>query len=307
MKKLTAIAMMLLVSTPIAIEAQGDPAALVIRVQGDVSVQRPGTTGVTAGVGEQVFVGDVVAPTAGGRAILITRTGAQLVVTSETTIEEPRGAGNPDLFARAVATLAQAASTDATAGGRQGMIRPIPGTSSLVGPRNSLAISSTRPTFVWTNTPGQSYELMLRRTDGGRPMIFEVGTDTTWTLPEEEPELEAGATYAWTVFVGGRRGGRPLPQQEFRVISLIESVEMQDYLDEIAVFGLDPAGDGLFLTVVAYRDMELFYDARDALVQVGDQSTLSPDLYMLLGEVLTELGHEESARAAFDRADELMR
>lgn len=306
MNKLTTIMLgVLALASPVF--AQDDPAALVIRVQGDVDVTHGGSVATPVTVGEQVYVGDRVRPAPGSRAILVTRTGAQLVVSEEVTIEEPRGVGNPDLFARAVATLAQAASTDATAGGRQGMIRPIPGATSLVGPRNSLAISSTRPSFVWTATPGQSYDLMLRKIDGGRPQIFEVGADTAWVMPDDAPELEAGATYAWTVFVGGRRGGRPLPQQEFRVISLIEAVEMQDYLDEIAVFGLDPAGDGLVLTVVAYRDMELFYDARGALEAVESQSDLGPDLYMLLGEILTELGHEESARAAFDKADELMR
>lgn len=306
MKKLAALACWALaVAAPLA--GQENPAALVIRVQGDVTVERGGGAATPAAVGEQVFVGDRVRPAAGARAILITRTGAQLVVSEETTLEEPRGAGNPDLFARAIATLAQAATSDVGAGGRQGMIRPIPGTSALVGPRNELAVSTQRPTFVWTATPGRSYDLMLRKVEGGRPQVFEVGTDTVWTLPDDVPALELGGTYAWTVFVGGRRGGRPLPQQEFRVISLIESVEMQDYLDDIAVFGLDPKGDGLFLTVVAYRDMELFYDARDALEAVERQEALSPDLYRLLGEILTELGHEESARAAFDRADELTR
>lgn len=306
MRKVTAIALgALLAAAPLA--AQDDAAGLIIRVQGDVEVVRPGGPPTAASIGERVSVGDEVRPASGGRAILITRTGGQLVVDAPTTIEEPSGAGNPDLFARAVSTLAQAASTDAAAGGRQGMIRPIPGQSSLVGPRNGLAVSSPRPTFVWTATPGQQYEIMLRRVEGGRPQIFEVGSDTTWTLPDSVPELQAGAEYAWTVFVGGRRGGRPLPQQEFRVISLIESVEMQDYMDEIAVFGLDPHAEGLFLTVVAYRDMELFYDARDALTQVEREAELSPDMYMLMGEILTELGHEESARDAFDRADELMR
>lgn len=306
MKKLTVIvSAVLALASPLS--AQVDAAALVIRVQGDVDVARGEAVASAVTVGEQVFVGDRVRPAPGSRAILITRTGAQLVVTEETTIEEPGGVGNPDLFVRAIATLAQAASTDATAGGRQGMIRPIPGATTLVRPRNSLAISSPRPSFAWTATPGQTYDIMLRKVDGGRPQIFEVGADTTWTMPDDAPELEAGATYAWTVFVGGRRGGRPLPQQEFRVISLIESVEMQDYMDEIAVFGLDPAGDGLFLTVVAYRDMELFYDARDALEAVESDGDLGPELYMLLGEILTEIGHEASARAAFDKADELMR
>ena len=90
-------------------------------------------------------------------------------------------------------------------------------------------------------------------------------------------------------------------------MSLEESVDMQDYLDEIAVFGLDPMTDGLFLTVVAYRDMGLFYDAANALDNVESQASLSAELYLLKGEILAELGQEEAARAAFDKADELMR
>ena len=90
-------------------------------------------------------------------------------------------------------------------------------------------------------------------------------------------------------------------------MSLEESVELDVYLEEISVFGLDPMGDGLFLTLVAYRDLGLFYDARDALESVERQASLSADLYLLKGEILTELGHEEAARDAFDKADELMR
>lgn len=283
-----------------------DPVALVIRVQGDVAVRHAGADPEPATVGARMFVGDGVIPASGARAILITRSGAQQIVTEETTVVEPRGAGNPAIFERAMGTLAQAASVDATAGGRQGMIRPIPGATALVAPRNRLLVASQRPTFSWTATPDQSYDLMLRKLDGGRPEIFEIGSDTTFALPTDV-ELEAGATYAWTVFVGGRRTGRPVQQQEFRVMSLAEQVDLQDYMEEIAVFGLDPLTDGLFLTVVAYRDLGLFYDARDALDAVERQASLSADLYLLKGEILTEIGHEEEARAAFDRADELMR
>jgi len=287
------------------LSGQTDPAALVIRVQGDVDVTHGGAAPVPASVGERMFVGDGVLPESGARAILITRAGAQQVVTERTTIEEPGAGANPDLFERAIATLAQAANTDATTGGRQGMIRPIPGQTALVAPRNALNVATPRPTFRWTATPGQTYDLMLRKLDGGRPMIYEVGADTVWTLPADAPDLDQGATYQWTVFVGGRRSGRALPPQDFRVIGLVESVELEDYLAEIEVFGLDPRSDGLFLTVVAYRDMELFYEARQALESVESDSGLSWELYRLKGEILAELGHETEARAAFDRADAL--
>lgn len=309
MRELIVLAWALAAVAPSAerLVAQSDPAALVIRVQGEVDVTHAGSVPAPASVGERMFVGDGVLPRSGSRAVLITRAGAQQVVTERTTIDAPRGAGNPDIFERAMATLAEAAATDATTGGRQGMIRPIPGQTSLVGPRNGLNVVSRRPTFHWTATPGQSYDLMLRKLDGGRPTLYEMGADTVWTLPADAPELDAGATYQWTVFVGGRRGGRALPAQDFRVIGLEESVELEDYLEEIEVFGLDPHGDGLFLTVVAYRDLGLYYEARDALDLVESEAGLSWELYKLKGEILAELGHESEAREAFDRADELTR
>jgi hypothetical protein len=170
-----------------------------------------------------------------------------------------------------------------------------------------LAVASERPTFAWTATPGQSYDVMLRKVDGGRPVVYEAGPDTTWTLPADAPDLESGATYQWTIFLGGRQRGRALPTEEFRVIGIEESVELEDYLSEIAVFGLDPRGDGLMLTLVAYRDMGLFYEARSALDAVEADGPLSWRLYKMKGEILAELGHETEARAAFDRADELAR
>jgi hypothetical protein len=289
-------------SAPVAAQ---EPAALVIRLQGDVDVAHGSGAATPAYVGETMYVGDAVIPRSGARAILITRAGSQLVATARTMIAQPADVRSTDMFDRALATLAQAASADASAGGRQGMIRPIPGETALVAPRNALAVASARPTFSWTATPGQTYDLMLRNVAGGRPIVYEVGADTAWTLPDTAADLEQGATYQWTVFVGGRRSGRAVPPQDFRVISLEESVELEDYIDEIAVFGLDPRGDGLFLSVVAYRDMGLFYEARRALDEVEADGPLGSELYRLKGEILAELGHEEQARAAFDRADTL--
>jgi hypothetical protein len=307
MKRL-AIAFASTLAVALPISAQDGPAALVIRVQGSVSVTHGDGDPAPAAVGEPMFVGDQVIPGSGARAILITRAGAQQVVTENTTVAAAAGGAQTDIFARAMSTLAQAASADATLGGDQGMIRPIEGATISVSPRNDINLASVRPTFVWTATPGVTkYDLMLRNVDGGRPQIFELGADTTWTMPETAAELEYGATYAWHVFAGGRMGGRPTQEQTFRVHSLEESVELEDYLEEISVFGLDPMGDGLFLTVVAYRDLGLFYDARLALEEVERVASLSADLYMLKGEILDTLGHSEEARTAFDRASELMR
>lgn len=293
-----------LVAAPLVAQ---DPVALVIRVQGDVSVRHGTEAPAPAVVGERMFAGDGVLPGDGSRAVLVTSAGAQQVVTEELTLDRPQGAGNPDIFARAVRTLARAASADGSTGGRQGMIRPLRCGVTPMAPRNGLLVATPTPTIRWNGPEGQHYDLMLHKLGSGEPStIYEVGTATEFTIPEEDA-LAPGGDYAWTVVPGGRRGGRPCEQMGFRVMGLEESVDLQDYMDEIAVFGLDPMTDGLFLTVVAYRDMELFYDAREALDSVEARSALSADLYLLKGEILTEIGEGEAAREAFDRADELMR
>lgn len=56
-----------------------------------------------------------------------------------------------------------------------------------------------------------------------------------------------------------------------------------------------------------FRDLGLYYDAGDAIVDIEGQGDMSADMYMLKGEILNTLGHEAEARAAFDKADALMR
>ncbi len=282
--------------------AADDPVALVVRVQGQVRVER-GEGSAPAAAGQRLLAGDRVVPEPSARALLVIRSGAQQVVDEPTTLAAPSTAEPADLFARAVATLAQAASLDATFGGRQGMIRPIPGRTSLLAPANGLTVLPGRPSFLWSATPDARYELMLRRVEGGRPEIFDVGADTTWTAPPGTPELIPGATYAWTVFVGGRDGGRPLPQQEFRMASARESDTLETHMDAIRMLGLDPSGDGRVLAAIVLRQLDLFYAASDALDALRrDGVPMSPDLHRLHGEVLAELGDPEGARRAFDRA-----
>lgn len=297
-----AAALAVLVTAPAA--AQQDPAALVMRISGDVQIRHEGS-GAAAAVGSALVAGDEVVPASGARAILLMRTGASQVVTAVTTVSEPRGGGNPDLFARAMRTLAQAASSDArTTGGRQGMIRPIPGEPVIVAPRNELTVSTTRPTFSWMAVDGATgYTVQVRNMDGGKPMRFQ-SADNSWTLPGDVEALTPGATYAWTV---APKGGRATMEQKFTVLGDDQRQELDATIGEISDMGLDPHGDGLFLTAVVYRDLGLYYDASDALDGLEAGNDMSADMYLLKGEILTALGHAEAARAAFDKADAMMR
>ena len=179
-------ALVLLALAPPPLGGQEAPAALVVKLQGEVSI-RSGSATTPAEVGARLVAGDQVVLAAGARAYLVHRSGQTQVVTERTTIAAPAGgAAEGDVFSRTVRVLAQAANLNArTQPNRQGMIRPIPGEPVLVAPRNGIKVSAVRPTFRWMPVKGATGYTLQLRTEGERPRRFEV-EGTEWTLPESE-------------------------------------------------------------------------------------------------------------------------
>jgi hypothetical protein len=67
--------------------------------------------------------------------------------------------------------------------------------------------------------------------------------------------------------------------------------------------GIDPLGDGMFLTALAYRDAGLMYEASSVLERLGRTGAKGRAYYLLRGEVLDALGDLDSAAASFAAAD----
>lgn len=297
----------LLLTAPLRAGAQQTPpAALVVKLQGEVSI-RHGASTTPAVVGARLDVGDEIIPAAGARAYLVQRSGQTQVVDASTTIAAPAAnAPQGDAFSRTVRVLAQAATSNArTQPNRQGMIRPIPGEPVLVAPRNGIKISGQRPTFSWMAVDGATGYTLQLRTAGAPPRRFQVGKATEWTLPAGEAALEAGKEYLWTI---APAGGRPTREVPFTVIGGDARKQLDDGIRAISGMGLDPEAEGQLLAVVVFTDLGLYYDAAEAIrrMETGGDA-LSPDLYLLKGEVLDALGRLEEARDAFDRADALLR
>ncbi len=283
------------------------PAAVLVRVEGTVQVQTGEADPRPGSVGTRLSAGDRVLPAEGGRAVIVYRSGLTRQVTEALTIEAPSGGREADVFSRTVRVLAQAATSDARSQpNRQGMIRPVQGSPELVAPRNGITVMDPRPTFRWLGVEGApGYVIQIRR-EGGPPLRFRTGPETSWTLPEDAPALVPGATYHWTVASAAR--GRPAREQTFRVIGPETYGTLAREMEALVASGLDPAGDGAFLAAVLYREAGLLYEAAGALGLLESSGTpLSPEVYLLKGEIMDALGDLEAARAAFDRADEMMR
>ena len=283
-----------------------DPSAVVVQITGGVQVQRVGkTASVPATVGLSLMPGDKVVVAAGGKAVLLYKTGKMQPVSQTTTIEDAQRDKPGGLFNQTVSTLTQVATTNArTQPNRQGMIRPIAGEPAPIAPRNGVKVADLHPAFTWFRLPdAKSYTLQVRRIEpmASRPERYDVGTDTSWTYPASATPLMPGGLYEWTVAAGS--GGRPATVQRFRVLGSDDFTRVATTMNELVAAGIDPLGDGLFLTALAYRDAGLMYEASAMLERLGRNGASGRAYHLLRGEVQDALGDLDSAAKSFAVAD----
>lgn len=309
MNKLFSLATTLLFLAAVPLPLQDSPAALVVKLDGAVQVQLGAGAPQAATVGARLAAGDRILPGPGGQAVVIYSSGATQTVTDAITIQVAEGGVEEDLFSRTVQVLAQAANSDArNQPNRQGMIRPVPGAPEIVAPRNNIPVRSVRPAFSWLPATGHQtgeYLLQIRR-EGEAPTRYDVGAARSWTLPEDAPSLEPGATYWWTV--GPKHRGRPSREMKFQVLSLEIHDALNEQMGTLMNAGLDPEGDGAFMAAVIYREAGLHYDAARSLEFLEELGQpLGMNALLLKGEIMDAMGDLEAAREAFDRADRMGR
>lgn len=283
-----------------------DPSAVVVQISGGVQVQRSGqAASVPAAVGLSLMPGDRVVIGASGKAVLLYKTGKMQPVTQTTTIADAQRDKPGGLFNQTVNTLTQVATTNArTQPNRQGMIRPVQGEPAPISPRNGVKVGDLHPAFTWFRLPdAKSYIVQIRRIEPmpSRPERYEVGNDTTWTYPANASPLLPGALYEWTVASGN--GGRPASVQRFRIIGSDDFARIAGTMNELVAAGIDPLGDGVFLTALAYRDAGMMYDARSVLDRMDASGVSGRAYHLLRGEVLDALGDLDSAAQSFASAD----
>ncbi|HUP89652.1 MAG TPA: hypothetical protein VM100_09885 [Longimicrobiales bacterium] len=297
---------MLAVTTAAFVRWSADPSAVVVQISGGVQVQRVGqSAAVPASVGLSLVPGDKVIVGSGAKATLLYKTGKMVPVSANTTIEDAQRDQPGGLFKQTVTTLAQVATTNArTQPNRQGMIRPIQGEPAPISPRNSVKVGDLHPGFIWFKVAdATSYIVQIRRVEpfASRPERFTATGDTTWSYPSNATPLIPGAVYEWTV--ASANGGRPASPQRFRVMGADDFTRVAGTMNELIAAGVDPLGDGLFLTALAYRDAGLMYDASRMLDRLEANGAKGKAYYLLRAEVFDALGNIDAATKAFATAD----
>lgn len=318
MALLVAVVMIQLLGAPrLRVRAEAaDPAAVLVQMSGAVKVQHSGQAPASATIGMHLVSGDKLIVPQGGKAVLLYRTGKMQTATAPITISDTKAAQSAGLFSRTVQTLSVVATTDARAHpNRQGMIRPIAGSAVPISPRNQIKVLAVRPTLVWFRIPeAPAYVVQLRRVDAActsaaadarlaycKPVRFQAGTDTSFTVPATEAALARGGAYEWAV--APTTGGRVSEAQRFKIAADRENSAINAQLKEITAAGINPATDGLFLSALAYRGAGLFYDAKHALDKLPAAAANGKAYHQLKGEVMDALGDLDGAAREFSQAD----
>jgi hypothetical protein len=167
---------------------------------------------------------------------------------------------------------------------------------TLLTPRETKLLTPT-PRFQWVDMEEQPRTIKVF---GPSAMLWSLENVAATQLdyPSSAPALRPGDQYSWSV---EERGG-PAEWATFTLLSPEESQAIQDQLAEIG------SSDTVSETTVAVVkgsfliSRELYYDAREILLEAAIADPEEPTLHFLLGEVYENTGIKHLAQEEYSQA-----
>ena len=272
--------LILLLTPPAPSAPQEAPEAVVIEVQGAVSVDRAGGDGTEAlRVGDLLEAGDLVAASPGARTTLLERDGQPRRVEAEWEVDASGGAPAPVFLrtAELILRFAERAGYDTEKPSEPAGPTPRPAV-----PANGIPVRVLTPTLHWLS--GQDVELyrVTLISSGQEIHTFDVESDTFAIVPPESA-LTPGEAYQWSVeaFPGDERS----PSVRFRVLDREGMDRVAEEMRDLRQTELDPESVGRLPAVALFQEMELLYDALaslEELIEAGEEP-VNPALLTLRG------------------------
>jgi hypothetical protein len=264
---------------PKLLEAQpagNEPVNLIVQIDGQVKVKRPGWTVYAPVVfGTGLHAGDLVNLGEASRA---------KVVCSDLTLHDvPTGIGGvPCEASRVVLRREDGSLINATRGWPSDGSFPV-----VLSPRKTKLISD-HPTLRWSPVKGAKYYTVMVR---GEKLYWTtvVGSATEVVYPETAPRLEAGMDYKMIVEGNDRSSSdEPGLGLGFSVLSPKDKKTVLLEQMQIENMGL-PAGPTQFLVAHLYADHGLYAEAIERLEMIS-QTFKAAAVSKLLGDLYMEIG-----------------
>ena len=264
--------------------------------KGDIQVAHPGKTAERAAVLQSLYAGSKVQVSNGATATVVFTDGSRAVTVDEknSPFEIKLAAKTAGRLKEAVGTLVgQKSSSNFVALAVRGKTRG----PTLLAPRETKLLTAT-PRFQWIGMEGQPSAVKVSGAEG---VIWsaENVADTQIVYPASAPPLQSGAAYSWSA----ERRGVTAEKAAFSLLGAEDSRAIKSRLAEI------DGAEGVSKTTLAILkgsfliSRELYYDARETLLEAAKSDPQEPTLYFLLGEVYEKTGLKSLAQEAYSEAE----
>jgi len=264
--------------------------------KGDIQVAHPGKTAERAAVLQSLYTGSKVQVSNGATATVVLTDGSRAVTVDEknSPFEIKTTAKTAGRLKEAAGTLVgKKSSSNFVALAVRGKTRG----PTLLAPRETKLLTAT-PRFQWVGMEGQPSAVKVSGAEGVIWSVENVA-DTQIVYPASAPALQSGVSYSWSA----ERRGVTAEKAVFSFLGAEESRAIKTRLTEI------DASDGVSKTTLAILkgsfliSKELYYDARETLLEAAKSDPQEPTLYFLLGEVYEKTGLKNLAQEAYSEAE----
>ena len=270
--------------------------------RGDVQIRLPGKNWQKPGLLQSVYIGTQIQASKDATAVVLYTEGAKTVTVDEknspfevkTGETRGGGAGVKEVASSLMGRKKPAAYVALAV--RGGKHPPV-----LVSPRNTKLMTDS-PTLQWMGMDRQPGTVRVYGPEG----VLWTAENLSLTqikYPASAPRLKPGVEYAWVI----EKKDFPVEKVRFQLLAPAEVKSVQDQTAGLQNAAGMPKTTQAILKAGLFASRDLYYDAREALIEAVKADPDEPTLHFLLADVYEKTGLKELASEEYGESDFLLK
>ena len=271
--------------------------------RGDVQIRLPGKNWQKPGLLQSLYTGTQIQASKDATAVVLYTAGAKTVTIDERNspfeikAAESKGGGGGGVTEVASSLMGKKKPPAYVALAVRGGKRP----PVLISPRNTKLLTDA-PTLQWMGMERQPGTVRLFGPEGILWSAENISL-TQIKYPASAPRLKAGVEYAWVI----EKKGFPVDKVRFQLLAPAEIKSVQDEMTSLQNAPGVPKTTQAILKAGLFASRELYYDAREALIEAVKADPDEPTLHFLLADVYEKTGLKDLASEEYSESDFLLK
>ena len=271
--------------------------------RGDVQIRLPGKNWQKPGLLQSLYTGTQIQASKDATAVVLYTAGAKTVTIDERNspfeikAAESKGGAGGGVTEVASSLMGKKKPPAYVALAVRGGKRP----PVLISPRNTKLLTDA-PTLQWMGMERQPGTVRLFGPEGILWSAENISL-TQIKYPASAPRLKAGVEYAWVI----EKKGFPVDKVRFQLLAPAEIKSVQDEMTSLQNAPGVPKTTQAILKAGLFASRELYYDAREALIEAVKADPDEPTLHFLLADVYEKTGLKDLASEEYSESDFLLK